>query len=515
MSSDTQDANRPNSNNSADSKLYKNPISLAGIALAAVAFLNILFLVFLDAFSHVSSPYVGILAYMVAPAIMVVGLIAIPIGMVIERRRRHHAVGARAQIWTSRPEQSGAAQHHGVRAQLCCDLCADERGRQLQGLRVHRLRDVLRTVVPHRDGSGIHGLPAVAARSRGLRGVSRRLGGGLVREVEALWHSPGVLHGDGHLSAANSDASAQPASGADTCEQCHWPKKFWGAQLKTFSHYGTDEQNTPRVLRLLIKTGGGDPGLGQSTGGIHWHMNIANQMTYIATDEQRQVIPWVRMEDNKGNIVDFASKDAPPTQEQIDKGDKRKMDCIDCHNRPSHIYTPPDLSVDRSLVAGSIDPSLPFIKAQGVEALIADYKTQDEGTKAIAEKIPKFYQEKYPQIASAKADRISAAVTELQRIYSTTIFPAMKVNWKTHPNNIGHMYYPGLLPLPRWQPRQQGRQGHQQGLQFLPHAAGSGRGIVALGADAGAAVQASGGYRRPDGGELRRLPQRRSGTVGS
>ena len=80
------------------------------------------------------------------------------------------------------------------------------------------------------------------------------------------------------------------------------------------------------------------------------------------------------------------------------------MDCIDCHNRPSHVYTPPDISVDRSMVAGSIDPSLPFIKAQGVEALIADYKTQDEGTKAIGEKIPKYYQEKYPQIASAKAD---------------------------------------------------------------------------------------------------------------
>ena len=26
-------------------------------------------------------------------------------------------------------------------------------------------------------------------------------------------------------------------------------------------------------------------------------MNIANKITYFATDEQRQVIPWVRMED--------------------------------------------------------------------------------------------------------------------------------------------------------------------------------------------------------------------------
>ena len=94
MSSDLQDVNRPSSNNSNAPKLYKNPISLAGIALAAVAFANILFLVFLDTFSHVSSPYIGILAYMVAPAIMVVGLIAIPIGIVWERRRRHHTEGS-------------------------------------------------------------------------------------------------------------------------------------------------------------------------------------------------------------------------------------------------------------------------------------------------------------------------------------------------------------------------------------------------------------------------------------
>ena len=78
---------------------------------------------------------------------------------------------------------------------------------------------------------------------------------------------------------------------ADTCEQCHWPKKFWGAQLKTFTHYGSDEQNTPRVIRMLIKTGGGDPSLGQSGEGIHWHMNINNKITYFASDEQRQVIP--------------------------------------------------------------------------------------------------------------------------------------------------------------------------------------------------------------------------------
>ena len=115
------------------------------------------------------------------------------------------------------------------------------------------------------------------------------------------------------------------------------------------------------------------------------------------------------------------------------------MDCIDCHNRPTHIYVPPDLSVDRSHRGHAIDATLPFIKQQGVQVLTADYKTSDQARKAIAASISKFYQDKYPQIASSKADSVQPAIAELQRIYSTTFFPEMKVNWKTHPNNIGHI----------------------------------------------------------------------------
>jgi hypothetical protein len=121
------------------------------------------------------------------------------------------------------------------------------------------------------------------------------------------------------------------------------------------------------------------------------------------------------------------------------------MDCIDCHNRPSHIYVPPDASVDQAMSGRAIDATLPFIKQQGVAVLTADYKTSDEAQTAIATNITKFYQDKYPQIASAKADSVKNAVVELQRIYSNTFFPHMKVNWKTHPNNIGHLYYQGCF----------------------------------------------------------------------
>ena len=445
MSADKPGTSAPNSGNANAPKLYKNPISLAGIALAAVAFANILFLVFLDTVSHTPSPYVGILAYMVAPAFMVVGLVAIPVGIVIERRRRHHHVGdisKYGRLDLNNPAQRSAAAfvlafvvifvlmsavgsykayEFTDSISFCGQLCHSVMHPEFAAYQASPHARVGCVDCHVGSGAGWY----VKSKLSGIRQVYYTALGTFPRPIPTPVHN------------------LRPA--AETCEQCHWPKKFWGAQLKVFSHFGTDEQNTPRVLRLLIKTGGGDPSLGQGTGGIHWHMNIANKMTYFATDEQRQVIPWVRMQDGKGNIIDYTVKDNPPTQEQIDKADKRRMDCIDCHNRPTHIYTPPDLSVDRSMVAGSIDPSLPFIKAQAVEALVADYKTQEEALKSIGEKIPKYYQEKYPQIASAKADKINAAVTELQRIFGTTMFPSMKVNWKTHPNNIGHMYYPGCF----------------------------------------------------------------------
>jgi nitrate/TMAO reductase-like tetraheme cytochrome c subunit len=445
MTADSQGTPAPSlSNNGGAPKLYKNPISLAGLALAVVAFANILFLFFLDSLSHVSSPYVGILAYMVAPAFMVLGLLAIPVGIVIERRRRYRHTGdvsKYGKLDLNNPAQRSAvafvlsfvvifalmsavgsykAYEFTDSTKFCGQLCHSVMHPEFVAYQASPHARV--ACVECHVGSGASWY--VKSKLSGIRQVYYTALGTYPRPIPTPVHN------------------LRPA--ADTCEQCHWPKKFWGAQLKVFPHFGTDEQNTPRVLRLLIKTGGGDPSLGQGTG-IHWHMNISNKITYFASDEQRQVIPWVRLEDSKGNVTEFVSKDNPPNEAQIDKADKRRMDCIDCHNRPTHIYLPPDISVDRAMAAGSIDPSLPFIKAQGVDALVADYKTQDEGTKAIADKITKYYQDKYPRIASAKSDKVSAAVTELQRIYTTTFFPTMKVNWKTHPNNIGHMYYPGCF----------------------------------------------------------------------
>ena len=160
----------------------------------------------------------------------------------------------------------------------------------------------------------------------------------------------------------------------DTCEQCHWPKKFYGAQLKVFTHYASDETNTLRQVRLLIKTGGGDPATGAPEG-IHWHMNIGNKIDYVAADEKRQVVEYIHVTDLQGRVTEYYAQDSKLSKEQIAKAEKHRMDCIDCHNRPSHIYKPPDQAVDESLLARRLDVSLPYVKQQAVTALTGKYAT--------------------------------------------------------------------------------------------------------------------------------------------
>ena len=145
-----------------------------------------------------------------------------------------------------------------------------------------------------------------------------------------------------------------------------------------FNHYASDEKNTPRQLRMLINVGGGDPGHGRAVEGIHWHMNIANEITYVATDEKRQVIPYVHVKDMQGRVTEYFAKDSPHDQgPDRQSATKHRMDCVDCHNRPTHIYVPPDLSVDNSLLAQRLDVALPFLKQQAVAALTANYDTTD------------------------------------------------------------------------------------------------------------------------------------------
>jgi len=425
--------------------LLRNPISLMGSALALVSLVNILFLFMIDFMSDHPNPYVGILAYMVVPIFFISGLALIPVGVWYDRRRRKSKAGAeRSQylkIDFSDPGQRGAVVFFLVFVVVFVIMSA------IGSYRGYEFTDSVQFCgqLCHSVMSPEYTAYRLSPHAR-VACVDCHVGAG------ATWYVRSKLSGARQVFATAFNTYPRPIPtpvhnlrpAQETCEQCHWPRKFYGAQLKVFTHYASDEKNTVRVVRMLIKTGGGDPTTGAPSG-IHWHMNIGNEISYISTDDKRQVIPYIHVKDLQGRVTEYVSDDSKLTKEQIAAMPKRRMDCVDCHNRPTHIYVAPETSVDQSMLARRLDAGLPFLKQTAMAALTASYKTTGEAMQGIATQVHGFYATKYPDLEKSKTLEIQNAVTELQRIYKNTTFPEMKLDWRTHNNNIGHFYFPGCF----------------------------------------------------------------------
>jgi len=421
--------------------LLRNPVSLAGVALGIVSIANIFIFFLIDQIAVRPSPYIGILAYMVSPGFLILGLLLMLAGGLLERRKHLSPSAFYPRIDLNDSTQRSAvisfttfllvfvvvsaagsykAYEFTESTSFCGQLCHN-------------------VMIPEYTAYQLSPHARVAC-------AECHVGPG------ATWFVKSKLSGSRQVFATifntfprpipSPVANLRPAQ--ETCEQCHWPKKFYGGQLKVFSHYSSDEKNTLRQIRMIIKTGGGDPATGAPEG-IHWHMNIGNKIDYVASDEKRQVIPYIHVEDLQGRVTEYYAKDSTLTKDQIAKAPRHHMDCVDCHNRPTHIYVPPDQSVDQAMLARRIDVSLPFVKQAAVTVLAATYKSNDEAVRSIASGIQDFYEKKYPDVAKAKQLEIRNAVAEVQQIYSRTTFPDMKLNWQTHPNNLGHFYAPGCF----------------------------------------------------------------------
>ena len=425
--------------------LFRNYISFGGALIVTAAVVSILLLFLIELTQKAENPYLGIITYIILPSFLVFGLIVIAVGMLIERRRRRRSpdseIAQYPRIDFNEPRQrrlalvlmvvsfvficasafgSYRAYEYTESVEFCGQACHSVMKPEFVAF--HATSHAKIKCVGCHVGHGAESY----ARSKlsGARQLLALARGNYSRPIETPVHS------------------MRPAD--QTCEQCHWPSKFHGAQLKTFNHHAYDEKNSLRQTRMLINVGGGDPTSGP-VAGIHWHMNLGNQITFIATDKQRQVIPWIRVQDRDGNVTEYYDRARPLSPEQIAGAEKRRMDCIDCHNRPAHAYLPPDVAVDQSFSAGRLDPSLPFLKRQAVDFLSKPYATEQEALNAIGSGLDAFYRTNYSQLYSERSDTVKSAISETQRIFKTYFFPEMKTDWSTHPNNIGHLYSSGCF----------------------------------------------------------------------
>jgi NapC/NirT cytochrome c family protein len=229
----------------------------------------------------------------------------------------------------------------------------------------------------------------------------------------------------------------------ETCEHCHWPQKFHGDKLLVRTKYDSDEANTPLTTVLVLKLGGRT---GSGSVGIHGrHLDPPERIRYVATDERRQVIPLVTWRDDEGQETDFASTEVKATPAQIAAGEHRTMDCIDCHNRPTHAFELPERAIDKAITAGRISRELPFIKKKGVELLRTDYPDRDTAAARIVQGLADYYRDAHAEVYRKRRAQVETAANQLKAIYERNVFPAMKVGWGTHPNNIGHEDFLGCF----------------------------------------------------------------------
>jgi hypothetical protein len=240
--------------------------------------------------------------------------------------------------------------------------------------------------------------------------------------------------------------SLRPAR--ETCEQCHWPSKFVGDRLRVRTHYSDDQANTELKTVLLLKVGGRE---GERSRGIHWHVDPRIRVRYLA-DAGRETIRQVELVAEDGSVKRFngpaaaAGAPAPPaTGGPAAEPEWRDMDCVDCHNRPAHIYRMPEAELDAAMSTGRLDRSLPFLRREALAAMRGEYASQEQAAREIPARLRGFYEREHPEVASAKAAAIGAAGEEAARLHNLNVFPQMKVAWGTYPNHIGHQATPGCF----------------------------------------------------------------------
>ena len=424
--------------------LARNGLTMTGAALTTGAGFSLVFFWLADFFgSGRGHAYGGMVFVIVLPALFVLGLVLMPLGI----WRRWRALRARGELPTQYPRVDlgdpllqravttfglltvvnvgmvGMASYHGLEYMDSVSFC----------------------------GTACHAVmaPEYAAyvnspHSR-VACVECHIGPG------ASWFVKAKLDGTRQVFAMMLKTYSRPIPSPvqhlrparETCEHCHWPQKFHGDKFLVRRKFAEDEKNSESVTVLVLKIGGRDS---RGLQGIHGrHLDLGSRITYVSTDPKRQVIPWVSYVDDSGKTVEYASADFKPTAEALAKGERRQMDCIDCHNRPTHAYQLPERAVDEAMAAGAISTQLPWVKKKAIELLKVEYPDQDTAGQKIWAGLTAFYREQHPQAYQEHRALVEAAGQRLVEIYQRNVFPNMKLAWGTHPNNIGHEDFLGCF----------------------------------------------------------------------
>lgn len=425
---------------------FYNPVSVIGAVLSLTSLAVFIFLFVLTFFFEVGSAYLGILMYMVLPVFLVIGLILIPIGMI--RKSRKIAKGEdTTKTWrvidfnNSRTRVAAAIFIVGTVIFLILSALGSYKAYQITesvefcGTLCHKVMKPEYTTYqesPHAQ----------------VTCTECHVGAG------ANWYVKSKLSGAYQVYSVLAEKYPQPIPtpieslrpARETCEECHWPKKFYSQQMRYEKHFLADSLNTEWNIHLSMKIGPHHSAFVHQEG-IHWHNNENVQIEYIASDERREYLPWVRyINKQTGDTIVYEDEWMPLEDSVIAVSEVRTMDCMDCHNRPSHNFLVPQLFVDQQMAAGKIPTELPEIKKISMDIFFNEqFNTLDSAMMIIENRINDFYESTYPKLYQNDRQLISSAVSGLQHAFSQNIFPEMNADWDAYPDHIGHIEYNGCF----------------------------------------------------------------------
>jgi hypothetical protein len=420
--------------------LSRHWISLLGVVLVTTGAVLWLFVVLSGFGRDTDNPYVGILTFFVLPGIFLVGLALIPVGVYREHKLEREK-GRRpfdvTNLTLTNPDVRRFVIFVGIATFLNLVIGTHFVFQGVQymdsvtfcGLTCHTVMQPEYTAYQNSPHS------RVAC-------VQCHIGPG------ASWAVKSKISGAWQVISVSLNLYPRPIPtpvqnlrpARETCEVCHWPQKFEGTRLRVLSKYAEDESNSEAKSVLLMHIGGGT--ILTSMHGAHLAEGV--HIRYAASDETRQSIPWVEYRNTKtGRVVEYLAPDFK--KESLAGLTIRDMDCVDCHNRPSHTFELPDRAMNESMEAGRISPALPYAKKTALELLNTSFASQEEAARRIPVEFAKFYETNYPEIYASRKAEVEQSAREVLAVYSRNIFPAMNVTWGAYPNNLGHTDFPGCF----------------------------------------------------------------------
>ncbi len=420
-----------------------NKIGKTGVVLVTSSFVAMIFLELLRVVGILTNAYIGLITYLLLHTLFAIGLILIPFGWMQYKK----ASGKTTKELLEKQFTKEELEKNNIGSTLTRTVLIFTMANVLF-LSIASMRMLNFMDEPVFCGTACHSVMGpewatyqVSPHSR-VKCVSCHVGEG----VGALIDSK--LNGTWQMISVTFDLFERPIPtpvhqlrpATETGKKCHWPEKFYGSKIKSIVHYDNDEKSTPKYTTLVLKV---DTGEEVGKAGIHWHINDSNRIHYASINDEREEMLWVEVLQNDGSTKRFTNRKLTDVKYNFD--DQRTMDCVDCHNRATHIYENPKDAVDKRIRKNLIDHSLPFIKREAVSAISSSFTEPEVANQIIQNHIVNFYRDNYPNLLGVKSESIDKAISTLQNVYNTNVHYGMNVDWGAYPNFLGHQNESGCF----------------------------------------------------------------------